>query len=424
MASYPRPRINRPPSPQVRVRSLLRLNEAVQKINSILELDLLLDRIVNDIAYAFGLLEAAILLKEPGTNEVIVAAVMGCSQCKKHERFVIGIDGLVGYVANTGMTLYTPDVTKEPRYIACEPNTLSELDIPLIVNDEVIGVFSAQHPEVDGFPLEQRALLEALGRHIAVAIENARIFEREKQKTAQLRAREDEARRIQQALFPQKSPQVPGFHIQGRCLPAEAVGGDYYDFVSIPQANGKSLCGLVIADVSGKGMAAALLMSATRAIVRSITQQTPRPAEVLQRVNRVLLDDLPPEKFVTMAFAVLDAEDKKLTLANAGHPWPILVNKGKPSLLQTGLGLPLGIADCDYDELVIELGNDTRVLFYSDGVSEAPDANGNEFGVERLMEASAKPDASTNSVLDEVCDFSPSCPLADDATLLLLKAQS
>src|SRR6266496_174142 len=99
MATYPRPRTNRAPSTRVRVRSLLRLNEAVQRINSILDLDVLLDRVVNDIASAFGCLEAAVLLKEDGSNDVCVAAVMGCTQCGKGDRFTIGKDGLVGYTA-------------------------------------------------------------------------------------------------------------------------------------------------------------------------------------------------------------------------------------------------------------------------------------------------------------------------------------
>jgi sigma-B regulation protein RsbU (phosphoserine phosphatase) len=405
------------------VRSLLRLNEAVQKINSILDLDQLLDSVVNDIANAFGCLEAEVLLKEDGSNEVWVAAVMGCSHCVKRDRFTIGVDGLVGYTAAIGMTVYTPDVSKEPRYIACEESTRSELDIPLIAHGRVIGVFSAQHPEIDGFPAEQRALLEALAAHIAVAIENARILQRERAEKGLLRAQEEEARRIQQGLFPKESPQLPGFLVEGRCIPAGAVGGDWYDFMPLSaRPGGERLWGLVLADVAGKGMAAALLMSATRGILRSVTKHTVSPAEVLEKLNRSLMEDLPPEKFVTMIYAVLDPANRRLTFANAGHPWPVFADGGEPHFLKTKCGLPLGIADCEFDECTVDLPESSRILLYSDGVTDAAAADGDEYGASRLHDLAMRKDLSAQQVLSDVRQFSGTRPQADDATVIVLKA--
>jgi phosphoserine phosphatase RsbU/P len=424
MATYPRPRYPRPPSTQVRVRSLLRLNEAVQKINSILDLDVLLDRVVNDIAYAFGCLEAVVLLKEDSSNEMTVAAVMGCSHCVKRDHFTVGVDGLVGYTAAIGMTVYTPDVTKEPRYIACEESTRSELDIPLIAAGRVIGVFSAQHPEIDGFPAEQRALLEALAAHIAVAIENARILQRERAQSVMLRAQEQEARRIQQGLFPRESPQIPGLTIDGHCIPAGAVGGDWYDFMPLPAHRlGERLWGLVLADVAGKGMAAALLMSATRGILRSVTKHHISTAEVMDKVNRALMEDLPPEKFVTMICAVLDPANRTFTYASAGHPWPIFADGGQPHYLKTQSGLPLGIEDCEFDERTVELPAGSRILLYSDGVTDAINAAGEEYGVARLEQHVANPELSGKQVLDDVCAFSGARPLDDDATVIVVRAR-
>jgi sigma-B regulation protein RsbU (phosphoserine phosphatase) len=433
MATYPHPRSNRSSSSQMRVRSLLRLNEAVQKINSTLDLNVLLDRIVNDIAMAFGCLEAELLLKEPGTDEVRVTAITGCTQCHKGDRFTIGRDGLVGYTAATGMPVYTPDVSKDSRYIACEPTTRSEFDIPLIAHGEVIGVFSTQHPEIDGFPAEQRALLEALAAHMAVAIENARLFQREREQTARLRAQEEEAHRLQQALFPKSLPSLPGFIVEGHCVPAGAVGGDFYDFIPLhsndsppgpliaPPENSRQRWGLVLADVAGKGMAAALLMSATRGILRSVARNVASPAAVLRHVNRALKDDLPEGRFVTMVYAVLDAARRTLTYANAGHPWPIYADGGSPQFLQTAAGLPLGIGDGDYDERVVKLPPDACVLFYSDGASEAVNAAGEEYGSERMMQrAGAKTPAQ--AILADVRAFAAHRPLADDATVIVVRA--
>ncbi len=401
------------------IRSLLRLNDAAQKINSILDLDTLLDRIVNDIVTDFGCVETEILLKDGNADEVVVAAIQGCTQVAKHERFVIGRDGLVGHVAATGRTSYTPDVTKEPRYIACEPSTRSELDIPLVARGQIIGVLSVQHHEVDGFPPEQRALLEALAGHIGVAIENARQFQQERAEIERMRSREQEAHRIQQALFPKAAPAIPGFNVDGHCIPAGAVGGDWYDFFPLRAHR----WGLVLADVAGKGMAAALLMSATRGILRSVAERAAGPAEVLLRLNRVLLNDLPPEKFVTMVYAVLDPARRTLTFANAGHPWPVFRDGGAPQLVKNDAGLPLGIADCEFDERVLALDDGARVLFYSDGITEAANPSGEEYGLERLVQRSAAPQLSPAAVLDDVCRFTEPQPLADDATVIVLQAE-
>lgn len=419
MSTYPLPRSSPRVTAETRVRSLLRLNEAVQKISSILELDLLLDTIVNDIAAAFGCLEACILLKDGDAGEVEVAAVMGCTECFKRDRFKIGIQGLTGYTAAVGMTVYTPDVTREPKYIACETGTRSELDIPLIAHGEVIGVFSAQHPEIDGFPAEQRALLEALAGHIAVAIENARVFQRERQERTRMSVQEKEAHAIQQRLFPRVAPQLPGFAIDGECLPAGAVGGDFYDYIALP--DGKSWA-MALGDVSGKGMAAALLMSATRGILRSISRTEQRPAEMLRALNHSLLDDLPAEKFVTMALAVLNPVQRTLTFANAGHPWPILAINGTASVLQSRSGLPLGISHSEYDETTVALPPGSRLVMFSDGLSEACARGGEEFGLERLKALAVQPDVSAAKLLAEVRTYCEERALVDDATAIVVRS--
>jgi len=238
------------------VRSLMLLNEAAQTISSILDLDQLIERIVNEVAVKFGCLETSIWLTDDATQEMVLAGVLGCTVNKKGVRLKIGREGMIGHAAFTGTMCYAPDVRLDPHYIACEPGMMSELDLPLVYEGKVIGVFSAVHPELDGFSQKQIALLERLMQHIAVAVHNARLFSDD-------RAERQEAHRIQQALFPKMSPLAPGYQIDGHCSPAGAVGGDWYDYINLP--DGK--IGLVLADVSGKGMPAAMLMSDRKSVL-------------------------------------------------------------------------------------------------------------------------------------------------------------
>jgi len=198
-------------------------------------------------------------------DRMTLAGVHGCTCNVKGHSLKIGAEGMVGYVAGTGQMRYAPDVSKDPYFIACEPHIRSEVAIPLEINGNVIGVFTASHPDLDGFPIEQIRLLQALCSHIAVAVQNAQLFQHERRERERMSREVEDARVIQQSLFPKSSPYIPGFAVTGSSIPAGAVGGDWYDF--IPLDHGR--WGLVLADVSGKGTAAALLMSGTRSLLHA-----------------------------------------------------------------------------------------------------------------------------------------------------------
>ena len=242
------------------VEDLQKLQKAAQKITSILDLDQLIDKIVNDVAHSFGLLETAVYLPDEARGEMVLAGVHGCSIHTKGFRLKIGKQGMVGYVASTGQMRYAPDVRKDEYYVGCEPSTHSEVAIPLHVGEHLVGVFTASHPDLDAFPRQQLRILQALCDHVAVAVHNARRFQSERAERETMRRDAQEARLMQHALLPKSLPFIPGFVISGLSVPVSAVGGDWYDF--IPFSDGR--WGLVLADVSGKGTAAALLMSATR----------------------------------------------------------------------------------------------------------------------------------------------------------------
>jgi phosphoserine phosphatase RsbU/P len=252
------------------VEDLLKLQKAAQKISSILDLDQLVDKVVNEVARSFGCLDSDIYLHNQERGELSLMCAHGCTGCELHgpgHSLKIG-KGMVGYVASTGQMHYAPDVRQDPYYIGCEESTLSEVAIPLHVEGQLVGVFTASHNELDAFKPCQLRLLQALCSDVAVAVHNARRFQRELRQREQLSGEAREARVIQQALFPKASPSIPGFTVSGLSLPVGAVGGDWYDF--IPMDKGR--WGLVLADVSGKGTAAALLMSATRGILRSLAR--------------------------------------------------------------------------------------------------------------------------------------------------------
>ena len=303
--------------------------------------------------------------------------------------------------------------------MACEADTRSEVAIPLLVENDLVGVFTASHCELDAFSPAQLRLLQGLCSHVAVAVQNARLFHAEHQQREQLTREAEEAHAIQQALLPRSSPFIPGFCVTGLSIPASAVGGDWYDF--IPLSGGR--WGLVLADVSGKGTAAALLMSATRGMLRSLAPTASGPAEVLTRLNNMLLEDFPCGRFVTMVYAELDPAKRALRLANAGHLPPLLVEPAGHRWIQNEQGLPLGVSASKFSEVEITLQEGSRLAFYSDGITEAAEGNGEEYGPERLLAQLQSPDASLETLLADVKQFVNGSGLRDDATVILVGAR-
>jgi sigma-B regulation protein RsbU (phosphoserine phosphatase) len=400
---------------QRRVDVLVSLQKAAQEIASILELDELLDTIVHRVAVDFGCIESSILLVEG--DQFHLAAVHGCTQSKKGERWPI-TEGLSAQVVVTGRAYYAPDVSQELLYRACEPHTRSEVMIPLKVQDRIIGVFGASHHDLDAFPRAQIEMLKALAGHIAVAVDNAQRIRHERQQMQRFNEEQNEARHIQQMLIPRSAPTLPGFVLEAKWLPAGAVGGDWYDYIPLPDGR----LAIVLADVSGKGMPAALLMSATRAVVRSLASLASGPGDVLARVNQILLDDFPAGRYVTMIYGVLDPARRTLTFASAGHPWPLLCHGSDVSPLHTEAGMPLGLLPCEFTEHTVKFCDNFRLLFYTDGVSEALNREDQEFGSARLMEFVATHDCSAIRLIEDLKAFRGKCAQKDDATVILLRS--
>jgi phosphoserine phosphatase RsbU/P len=396
----------------------MKLQRAAQLITSTLDLDRLLDRVVNDLADSIGCVEVSVWLRDGESGEMVLRGVRGCTVHREGARLKIGCEGMVGYTASTGRIRYAPDVRLDPDYISCEPDILSEVDFPLIAGGTVIGVFSVSHREADAFSSDQLHVLEALAGHIAVAVENARLFEKERQERERMVREAEEARAIQHALFAKATPLVPGFAFETAWCPAGTLAGDWFDFIDL----GDQKYGVVLADVSGKGMPAALLMSATRALLRSAARLHVSPGQTLLHLNQTLSEDFPAGKFVTMLYGVLDATSREITLASAGHPRPLLVNH-HCEFVEMDSGLPLGLGVSVFPEHRIKLEAGTHLLLYTDGITEAMNANYEEYGPTRLIDHFLQPDACVEGLIEEIRKFGTGSDVTDDATVMLIRSR-
>jgi phosphoserine phosphatase RsbU/P len=404
-------------APASRLAELIRLQKFAQRITSTLDIEELIPRIVDEVADSLGCVEINLFLRDPEHPEFVLAGVRGCSVHGKGHRIELGA-GMVGHVAATRKMHYAPDVTVDPYYIACEPDTRSEVAIPLQREGDLVGVFTVSHCELNAFCPDQLRLLQGLCDHVAVAVHNARRFGDEREQRERMSREAEEARSIQQALLPRTSPLIPGFRVSGLSIPAGSVGGDWYDFIPLP--NGR--WGLVLADVSGKGTAAALLMSATRGMLRSLAQTGSGPAEVLTRLNNMMIEDFPSGRFVTMVYAEFDPPSRVLRIANAGHLSPLLVEPSGHRWISHEHGLPLGISASKFSETEVTLGDHSRVAIYSDGITEAEIDSGEDYGTERLLAQMQSKDITPESLLADVKTFTNGCGLRDDATVILVAA--
>jgi phosphoserine phosphatase RsbU/P len=398
--------------------AMMKFQRAAQLITASLDLEMLLDRVVNDIADAIGCVEVSIWLRDPNEEEMVLHGVRGCTTFRKGARAKIGVRGMVGHVAATGVTRYAQDVSLDPYYVACETDTKSELTVPLLARGEVIGVLCVDHKQTSAFSEDQVMMLEALAGHIAVAIENARLFRNERMEREQMQREADEARAVQQSLFVKAVPLVCGFAFETAWSPAGAVAGDWFDLIDL----GHDRCGIVLADVSGKGMPAALLMSSTRAILRSLAKLDHSPGNTLMKLNQILMDDFPMGKFVTMIYGVLDARSREITIASAGHLRPLLIN-GECSFLDIDTGMPLGLGTTTYPEYKVTLKPGTQLLFYTDGITEAMNRSDEEYGAGRLVEHFLRPSACVDGLIEEVGRFSHGSNHTDDATAVLIRSR-
>jgi phosphoserine phosphatase RsbU/P len=334
--------------------------------------------------------------------------------------------GIVGMAAERRHPIVVPDVNENPHYIRVNPETRSSLAVPLIVKNGVIGVLNLESPQPDYFTADHAQALSILAAHLAVAIENARLYERVSRQEARMERELQAARVIQSALLPEAPKVDYGLEIATRYVSARELGGDVYDF---PRYGPQEL-GIALGDVSGKGTAAALYGAAAIGLFRSLVSAKPSPAEMLGAMNRILNEHHIEARFMTFCFATWHRGRRRLRIANAGQSQPMLVHEGHAHRIRlAGFPLGLGLDGQPYDEMSLKLHPGDLVVFYSDGIVETMRADGQEYGTERferlLREIAPKlpVDDLAGHILEEVDRFSGGLPPGDDRTLVILRAK-
>jgi sigma-B regulation protein RsbU (phosphoserine phosphatase) len=333
-------------------------------------------------------------------------------------------EGIVGAAATLKEPVLVPDVTVDSRYIMVNPETRSELAIPMMHQGKVIGVLDLESPIPNYFTQDHVQTLSILAANLAVSLENARLYEQLAKEEARLERDLQAAKRIQGALLRPVPTEDYGVDIAARYLSAREVCGDLYDFLRY----GPQQLGIALGDVSGKGTAAALYGAVAIGIMRSLAPQKLQPGEMLKQMNQLVGERRIEGRFMTACFATWQKGRQKLRVANAGQSQPLLYKDNRCGKIEL-TGFPLGIyEEVSYDEWGVTLEPGNILVFHSDGIAETTNGEGQFFGVTRLREIIEKHHELAaaelaDRILSEVDWFSQSAPLSDDRTLVVMKVR-
>ena len=360
-------------------RTLLLMNEIARELTSILNLDELLRHIAELLSRLIDYQMFSILLLDEA-GEKLQHRFSLRFQENIHLKNDIALDqGVVGYAASHRQAVLVPDVKKDSRYIMTNPETRSELAAPLIYKDKVIGVLDLEHTRRGFFTEDHARTMTTLAAQIAIAIENARLYEEIARQEKRLERDMQMAHELQRRLLPPKNPKLENLEVAAKFVPARTIGGDLYDFFSYSS----SRLAIVIGDVSGKGAPAAIYAALVSGILRSHTPIEPSPAEMLSAVNYSLSERRIDGQFVSLIYAVWDEAERTLQVANSGLPRPIYCHTGKTEMIEA-TGLPLGLFDdAEYDEFTFRAKPGDLFVFFSDGILDARNRAGELFGRER-----------------------------------------
>ena len=404
--------------------TLLVLNEVSREISSILDVEELLRRAAELVKRVIDYQIVSIMLYDEEQKVFRHRLDVKHGQRVQGKLRVAATEGIVGAAATLREAVLVPDVTTDPRYLMVNPETRSELAIPMIFKGKVIGVLDLESPQLHYFTEEHVQTLTILAANLAVSLENARLYEQVARDEARMERDLQAAKRIQGALLRPVPADDYGLDVAARYLSAREVCGDLYDFLRY----GPQQLGIALGDVSGKGTAAALYGAVSIGIMRSLAPQKLQPAEMLRQMNQLVGERRIEGRFMTACFATWQKGRQKLRVANAGQSQPLLYKNGRCDRIEL-TGFPLGIfEDVSYDEWGVTLETGDILVFHSDGIAETYNSEGQLFGNERLRKLIEQHHEITaaemaDRVLSEVDWFSQSAPLSDDRTLVVMKVK-
>jgi len=405
------------------------LAEIGREMSAILDLEELLTRLAHLVKRIINYRIFGIaLLDEPSQMLEMKLAIKYGDNPRALEPVKLG-EGLVGYAALHKEAVLVDDVTQDPRYINAVEDVRSELVIPLLVKDRCIGVFDLESPEMAAFSKKNVELLTLLASQAAVAIENARLYEAIRANELRIEKELRFAQRVQLALLPQELPKrLRGVDVAWHFDPARELGGDVYDFLS-PEPHTLVVS---VGDVSGKGVPAALYSAFVGELVRGRTfrrrLETRRstPSVVLNAMNRILNERQLEEYYCTLCYAMFDLRKRQVTFANSGLPYPIRYSGGRVAAIPMP-GMPLGsFPGSTYDEITIDLALGDVFVFCSDGITEAFNEAGEDFGSARIIEVVEQTHQQTakdivGALFGAMQAFRKDAEQTDDQTVVVVK---
>jgi phosphoserine phosphatase RsbU/P len=405
-------------------RTLLLLNEIAQELTSILNLDELLKRIAELLNRLIDYQMFSILLLDAAGTKLQHRFSLRFQENihLKHD-IPLGL-GIVGHAAEHKHAVLVRDVSKDSRYIAANPETRSELAVPLIYKDKIIGVLDLEHTKRNFFTEDHQRTITTLAAQIAIALENARLYEEIAKQERRLERDMAMARELQFRLLPHALPKLANLEVAAKFAPARAIGGDLYDFVNYSQ----SRTAIVIGDVSGKGAPAAIFAALVSGILRSHAPIEPSPSEMLAALNYSLGERKIEAQYVSLIYAVWDDTNRTLQVANSGLPRPIFFHDGKIELIEA-TGLPLGLfEEAGYEQFCFQAEPGDMFVFFSDGILDASNKAGEMFGRRRTEEIVAKcanvsADCAVKSLFKAVAEHASGVETFDDQTIVAIRVK-
>jgi sigma-B regulation protein RsbU (phosphoserine phosphatase) len=404
--------------------TLLVLNEVSREISSILDVEELLRSAAELVKRVIDYQILSIMLYDDEQKVFRHRLDVKHGQKVQGKMRVAVSEGLVGAAATLKEPVVVADVTADARYLMVNPETRSELAIPMMHKGKVIGVLDLESPQLNYFTEDHVQTLAILAANLAVYLENARLYEQVARDEARLERDLQAAKRIQGALLRPVPTEDYGLDMAARYLSAREVCGDLYEFLRY----GPQQLGIALGDVSGKGTAAALYGAVAIGIMRSLAPQKLQPAEMLKQMNQIVGERKIEGRFMTACFATWQKGKQKLRVANAGQSQPLLYKDGRCERIELS-GFPLGIfEDVEYDEWGVTLDTGDVLVFHSDGLAETSNREGQFFGTTRmvkLIEQHHQLNAAdlADLLLREVDWFSQDAPLYDDRTLVIAKVR-
>ncbi len=404
--------------------TLLVLHEVGREASSILDMEALLRRAAELVKRVIDYQIMSIMLYDGVTHLFQQRLAVKYGQSGQGKLAVGFSEGIIGAAASSGLPVRVPDVTQDLRYRMVNPETRSELAIPMVHKGTVMGVLDLESPQLNYFTEDHVQALSILSAQLAIALENARLYEKVARDEARMERELHAAQLMQGALLRPVPTEDYGVDLAARILSAREVCGDLYDFLRY----GPTRIGFGLGDVSGKGSAAALYGAVGIGILRSLAPQKLLPAELLRQLNELICVRRIEGRFMTFCFATWRKPTRKLRIASAGQTQPLLL-KGRHCEQIKLVGFPLGIYDdVTYEEWTLNLDPGDILVFHSDGLSEATDPEGNFFGIPRiasLIEQHAALSAGdlADRLLAEVQDFTRDGAITDDRTLVVMKVR-